>query len=187
MERRQALKTTASIAGYTFIFGGLTTTIHACKSEPDLDWQPVFFTNSEAKLIVEISERIIPKTDTPGAKDALVDRFIDENIDKNFTIEQQAMFIKALEVFDDKAKSSFKMTFVDLTDEQKDTILEELSLEAKNHEGDTPHIFDVIKEMTVFGFFTSEIGAKECLVYDPIPSEFIGCIDYSEVNGTWAL
>ena len=79
------------------------------------------------------------------------------------------------------------MSFVDITDEQKDSLLQDLAKEARDHSGESPHIFTVIREMTVFGYFTSEVGAKECLVYDPIPTEYKGCIDYSEVNGTWAL
>ena len=55
MNRREALKASGKIAGYTLLFGGMMTTIHACKGEPDLNWQPTFFTNAEAILVAEIA------------------------------------------------------------------------------------------------------------------------------------
>ena len=85
------------------------------------------------------------------------------------------------------SESDFSKKFVDLTNKEQDEVLNKLSAEAKDHEGDYPHIFDVIRDMTVYGFFTSETGAKSCLIYDPIPGDHQGCIDYSEVNGVWAL
>ncbi|NNF33652.1 MAG: gluconate 2-dehydrogenase subunit 3 family protein [Saprospiraceae bacterium] len=187
MKRRDYLKTSAAVAGYTLIFGGVAATIKACKVEPTLDWSPVYLTTVEALLISDISERIIPKTDTPGAKDAMVDRFIDANIADNFTPEQKGLFRKALVAFDEKAKASFSNKFIDLKPEEQDEVLQAMSDEAKNHEGDVPHIFNVLKDMTVFGFFTSKVGAMACLKYDPIPGDYQGCIDYSEVNGVWAF
>ncbi len=187
MNRRDYIKTSGAIAGYTLFFGGVAATINACKVEPTLDWIPAYFTKEEALLVSDVVERIIPKTDTPGAREALVDRYIDANVSDNFTAEQQQLFREALASFDEISKKDFSKRFIKLVETEQNKVLESMSVEAKDHNGDYPHIFQVMKEMTVFGFFTSEIGAKSCLKYDPIPGDYIGCIDYSEVNGVWAL
>lgn len=187
MKRRDYLKTSVAVAGYTLLFGGAVATIKACKVEPTLDWTPDYLTTDEALLVSDISERIIPKTDTPGAREALVDRFIDANIADNFTPEQQNLFRIALVAFDEKAEASYSRKFIDLQPEIQDEVLQSMADEAKGHKGDLPHIFTVLKDMTVFGFFTSQVGAMACLKYDPIPGDYQGCIDYSEVNGLWAL
>ena len=189
MKRREALKTTAAaLAGYTFLFGGTAVTISSCKTDKSTSWVPEFLTQDQFAIVSEVAERIIPKTDTPGAKDALVDRYIDMNVKLNFTEEQQQLFTEALNIFDTKAKEKFSGDYISISDDNKDMILQELYQETQEKDDDdTPHIFDVLKQMTVFGYFTSEVGAKEFLVYDPIPGQYSGCIDVEEVGGVWAL
>ena len=187
MNRRDYLKVSATAAAYTLIFGGVATTIHACKADESLDWTPKFFTKDEALLMADVVECIIPKTDTPGAKEALVDRFIDSNIANNFTEDLQVLFREGLTLFDEKSKADFKKKFVDLSTEDQNSVMQSMVDESQNHEGEYPHIFNAVRDLTVYGFFTSEVGAKSCLIYDPIPGDYIGCIDYSEINGVWAL
>ena len=54
--------------------------------------------------------------------------------------------------------------FSEITDDQKDNILKELAAEAQTHKGDNPHIFDLLRDMTTYGFFTSEIGKLMCII-----------------------
>ncbi len=190
MNRREALKNTTLIAGYTFLVGAGLSTVSSCKVDSTPTWVPDFLTQEQVDLVAEIAERIIPKTDTPGAKEAMVHRFIDANVRDNFTIEQQGMFAEALKIFDVKAQESHQKNFVSITDDEKDGILKALHQEsiayAESNPGE-PHVFPVMKDMTSFGYFTSEVGATQFLKFDPIPGEFIGCVPLSEVGGTWAL
>jgi len=48
------------------------------------------------------------------------------------------------------------------------------------------HYFSVIKELTIFGFYTSEVGASQVLHYNPIPGKFNGCVPLGEIGKTWA-
>ena len=44
-----------------------------------------------------------------------------------------------------------------------------------------------LKNLVVTGYFTSEVGAKQALIFDPVPGPYKGCIDFSEVKGVYAL
>ena len=47
--------------------------------------------------------------------------------------------------------------------------------------------FEMIRELTITGYFTSEIGAKQALKFDEIPGSWDGCIPYDQVGGSWAM
>ena len=47
--------------------------------------------------------------------------------------------------------------------------------------------FQRMKELTVTGYFTSEIGATKALEYLPIPGKFQGCIPLKPNQKAWAL
>ncbi len=191
MNRRNALKTSFTLASATLFLGGATFTISSCTPDTSDAWKPAFFDNNQLKLIAEIVERIIPKTETPGAKDVFIDRFIDENIALNFSPDQRSAFLDKLNVFDHKALEKFNKSFVKISDENKDSVLSELFEEAENQSSqpgqNDPHIVHVLRNMTTFGYFTSELIATEVLKYDPLPQDYFGCIDYDQVGGVWAL
>jgi hypothetical protein len=44
-----------------------------------------------------------------------------------------------------------------------------------------------MKELTLLGYFTSEVGATKALRYVPIPGRFDGCIPYKKGDKAWAL
>lgn len=190
MKRRSLLKSGIYITGYTFLVGGTLSSITSCRQEnTSLDgWQPTFLTSKEAELVADIAEHIIPKTDTPGAKEALVHQFIDENVQLNLTPEQQRQFREGLKSFDVNANKLFQKNFSALSEDEKIELLKEMDTEANaNDKTNEPPIFSVLKDMTIFGYCTSEVGAKEFLIFDQIPGAYQGCIDYAEVGGTWAF
>jgi hypothetical protein len=79
--------------------------------------------------------------------------------------------------------------FLKMTSEEQHTTVTELAEEARNQgeNADTKPFFLLAKEMTVLGFFTSEVGATQVLNYDPIPGGFQGCMPLDEAGGkTWA-
>ena len=191
MERREALKTTSLILGYTLTAGTTAAILHGCKADNAIDWSPKALKEDEASLLAEICEAILPATDTPGAKDALCDRYIDNVLAMMYSPEDQQYFRDKFKIFNEKAKAKYTRSFIALNSNEKDEILKMLSEEAaeyKNEEHDgKPHIFNAIKELTVAGYCTSEVGAKQFLKYDPVPGPYKGCIDFSEIGGTWAL
>lgn len=186
MKRRDILKTTALFTGYALSAGTIAAVMNGCKADPVETWKPAFFTSDQNKLVAEIAERIIPKTDTPGAKDALVHRYIDEAIKNSFEPADQEKFKLGLSSFDTLAKEKYSKSFVDIADKEKDAILQMMADDHKK-DPEKEHIFPAIKQMVVAGFCTSEVGATQFLKYDPIPQEWVGCYDYDKVGAAWAL
>lgn len=191
MDRREALKTASLIMGYSLAGTSATILLKGCKAETKPDWTPAFLTEEEWKLTADISEIIIPATDTPGAKDALCDRYIDQAIHTFYTDEKKEHFRQDLLIFDNKAKEKYSKAFLALNQNEKEKVLDLVADELKaKQEADPKHrdIFRELRELVVTGYCTSEVGAKGGLFdYRPVPGPYQGCIDYATVGKAWAL
>lgn len=187
MERRDILKASAIFLGYGLVGGTSIAVLNGCKADTSDGWKPSFFSQDEIDMLAEVSERIIPKTDTPGAKDALVHRYLDEAVSFNFNNEEKNKIKEGISVFNDLAKSKYKKRFVELSPDEMDEVIQQTADDAKAYDGDDQQIFSQIKGMVAAGFFTSEVGATQALVYLPVPGPYQGCIPVSDVGGTYAL
>lgn len=190
MDRREVLKVSSIFLGYALTAGTASAILGGCKASVDTEI-PKTLTSNEVNLLGEICESILPRTDTPGAKDALCHRYIDEMITHFFDKEAQDHFRTTLKLFDKEATRKFSKAFVALSPGEKEVILEHLSNQAKDYKDETgkkPHIFKTIKDATISGYFTSEVGAKGGLcIFTPIPGPYQGCIDYSKVGKSYVL
>jgi Gluconate 2-dehydrogenase subunit 3 len=191
MDRREALKATTLFLGYSLTAGAASALLGGCKAETSSDWQPKTLDNQEAELLAEICETILPKTDTPGAKDALCHRYIDEMLTNFYAKDKQDYFKESLKLFDDRSKSKYSKAFIALNTSEREEVLSMLAKEAKEYKdetGDRPHIFRAIKEATISGYFSSEVGAKGGLCeFLPVPGPYQGCIDYAIVGKSYVL
>ncbi len=198
MNRREVLQRSAIALGYAITGPALVGLLNGCKAQPELTYTPDFFNAEQAQLISELSEIIIPKTTTAGAKEAGVPFFIDSMLKEVYPKQDQEAFIKGLAEFDADAKNTFGDSFVDCKTADK------LSHVKKYHDaalansevnvssgwwgsgsGEKPFILKV-KELTILGFFTSEPGATQVLKYEQVPGPFKGCVPYAEVGKQWA-
>jgi hypothetical protein len=170
----------------------LTGILQGCKATPELLYTPVFFTPDQARIVTEVAEIIIPKTDTPGAKDAGVPGFIDTMLKDCYKKEDQDRFLAGLTAFEEEAKKAYGDSFIYCTPEQqvefvKKTHEAALKEMKENREAKRPFIL-MAKELTLLGFFTSEPGATQVLQYIAVPGAYKGCVPLAEAgNGkTWA-
>jgi hypothetical protein len=190
MDRREALKRTAWIMGGAVSAPAIMGILKGCAAKPTIDWKPVFFSSDQGVLVTQVAEIIIPKTDTPGAKDVGVPGFIDQIVSECFPKEDQDKFLNGLKAFDDEAKKEYGDPFINLDAEQQSAFVKKVHDAAVNtDENGAPRPFILtLKELTMLGFFTSEPGATQVLQYSPVPGAYKGCIPVSEAgNGkTWA-
>jgi len=197
MDRREALKRTAWIMGGAVSAPAIMGILKGCAAKPTIDWTPVFLSSEQGVLISQLAEIIIPKTDTPGAKDVGVPGFIDQIVKECYKKEDQDKFLTELKAFDDEAKKEYGDPFIELDAEQQTAFVKKVHDAAVNTEDNgtngtngtlqRPFIL-AVKELTMLGYFTSEPGATQVLQYNPVPGAYKGCIPVSEAgNGkTWA-
>jgi gluconate 2-dehydrogenase gamma chain len=189
MDRRTALKRTALIMGGALSSSAITGVLQGCTAEKQLDWQPVFFSQEQAAATSAVAERIIPATDTPGAKDVGVPEFIDMMLNDVYTEEEQQHFLDGLNQLNQESESAFGDSFASLSPEQQDEVLQKMAVASGEYQGEGKPFFLMAKELTMLGFFTSEIGATQVLQYVQVPGYYEGCIPVEEAgNGkTWAV
>ena len=192
MDRREALRKTALMMGAAISASAFSGLMQGCKTTPELTYVPQFFSEDQGRIVMEVAEIIIPKTDTPGAKDVGVPGFIDTILKDCYKKEDQDHFLAGLTAFDEQAKTVYGDSFIYCKPEQQVELVKKTHdaaiAEAKeNGEAKRPFIL-MTKELTLLGFFTSEPGATQVLQYEAVPGSYKGCLPLSEVgNGkTWA-
>jgi hypothetical protein len=145
------------------------------------DWKPVFLDAHENETLIALSDTIIPATDTPGAKEALVNRFLDLLMSTEDAMVKQE-FLAALVYVDLETTTRYKTAFVNLTADEKNDFLGGLAFPrpgagpevAGTHSG--YQYFSVLKDWVASAFYRSPIGLKE-LGWDggPPSGKFTGC------------
>jgi hypothetical protein len=146
------------------------------------DWEPVFLTAQRNETLIALSEAIIPATDTPGAKAALVNRFLDLVLSV-LPPETQREFLDSLTWFDTAARARYNANFVDLSDDEKQDFLNLVAwphTEIRWGETDTNfdghEQFEKMKRWIATAYYSSPVGLKE-LGWDGWPARgvFKGC------------
>lgn len=180
------------------VFGtSISTTILAdmlvsCKTKTETGWKPVFFTAEQAGTLSQITETILPKTQTPGANDIGVSQFIDKVIGQLLPSEAQQDIKKGIEEIDRIARSRFNNKFNSISAEQKQDILLELDKNAGSYpltlwgitlqKPGPVSFFRHLKRLTLFAYFTSQEIGKGVLRYDPVPGDYLACIPLDGLN-----
>lgn len=188
MNRREAISRVAWIMGGTIIgaelFADLACTPRAEKVNDLFDADQVAFMD-------EIAETILPETSTPGAKAAKVGSFMAVMVKDCYKKEDQQVFLKGLSELDDACKKANGKKFMECNASQRTALLTKLDKEQREYqkkkkEEDPNHYFTMMKQLTLLGFFTSEVGATKALRYVAIPGRFDGCAPYKKGDRAWA-
>ena len=136
-------------------------------------------TPQQNETVATIAELIIPKTDTPGARDAGVPAFIDVMLADWADDEQRQMFTTGLANVDERSRTAFSKTFVACAPEQQAEILEDLDYELarlRDAKADTSkNFFSAMKWLTLTGYYTSEVGSTAELHYRVVPGRYEPC------------
>jgi hypothetical protein len=144
---------------------------------------PAFLSAKQFETVRAMVERIIPKTDTPGAIDVGVPAFIDLMFGKYMTDEEKVVFTAGLKEVETASAASGQRGFAQLSSAQQDAVLTKIAQAAQQKE---KTFFHLIKELTLLGYFTAEEVGKKVLHYDPIPGRYDGCIPLADVgNASW--
>ncbi|HWZ97139.1 MAG TPA: gluconate 2-dehydrogenase subunit 3 family protein [Candidatus Dormibacteraeota bacterium] len=151
--------------------GELTPAQRGMDASKDLaapGWKPLFLDEHQNETLIVLSELIIPATDTPGAKEALVNRYIDLVLAAD-THENQRAFLNSLGYIDGESIRQYKAAFRYLAREDQDDLLHFLAYplgnsgwtgEAASSDAGHRH-FEQLKQRIIFAYYSSEIGSRE--------------------------
>ncbi|WP_422082560.1 gluconate 2-dehydrogenase subunit 3 family protein [Ulvibacterium sp.] len=215
MDRRKALKNMGLAMGYSVATPTLISLMQSCKSEVALEWTPDFFTQDEGAALTKLVDIILPKTDTPSASEVQVHVFIDRFADQVMAKEEQDFTKMSMGRFLNTAlQNSGKEKAGNLTSTDLEPVLAEAlkftkademkNLEAIQQyneamaEGKEASLDDAVsrfafaknlRDVTIWGYKTSEYVGEQVLEYLPVPGEYIGCGDVNELTGgkAWSL
>lgn len=198
MTRREAIRRVALLMGGAVSAPAILGVLAGCKAEPDTaaEWKPEFLTAAQAALVTEIAEIMIPRTDTPGAKDVGIPAFIDKMLKDTYPKDDQQRFVAGLADFEAQAKREHGRAFLELEPAQRMALVKQVHDPAAKAERESALPLDernrpfilMAKELTLLGYFTSEPGATQVLQYRPVPGAYQACIPLAQAgNGkTWA-
>ena len=131
------------------------------------------------ETVATIAELIIPKTDTPGARDAGVPGFIDVMLAEWGDDEQRQMFTAGLANVDERSRAAFGKDFVRCAPQQQTAIVEDLDYELarlRDTKSDTSkNFFQAMKWLTLTGYYTSEVGATTEQHFRIVPGRYEPC------------
>ncbi len=183
MKRRQALELTATMFGGVII--GAETFISGCSTKVK-DVDP--FSDENIIFLDEVGETILPTSErSPGAKETKIGEFMKSIVLDCYHEKESGIFISGIDKINELSKAQFNKPFLEILPEQRLTLLSEIDAEARtNKSNDEIHFFTMMKQLTIWGYFTSEPGATKALRYNPIPMSYKGCIDYKVGDKAWS-
>jgi hypothetical protein len=189
MNRREAVSRVALLLGGTVI--GAEFFLSGCKASDKKIAATLDFKPEDIAYLDEIAETIIPTTDTPGAKAAGVGTFMTVMVKDCYTEKDQKIFLEGMTKLDEASRKMHSTAFMSATPEQRKALLITLDTEQKDYnknkkKEDPAHYFTQLKQLTLLGYFTSEIGATKALRYEAIPGRYDGCMPYKKGDKAWA-
>ncbi len=167
IERREILRI-LTIAAAAATFPGFQRWAFACgpreRVVPGIkpaQYRPLFFQEHEYAMVDQLTDIIIPSDGTPGAREAGVSEFIDLMVSRDSTLQRN--FRDGLSWLNAHSNHRNGKEFLLLSREQQVALLEPLAYKAKYRPGEERgrEFFDLVREYTVMGFYTTEIGLKE--------------------------
>ena len=186
MQRREALRLLASAAALPLLSREAFSMFQAAHEQ--LPEQSVLRTLNphQNAMVTTISEIIIPQTDTPGAKAARVNEFIDLILTEWYDEEEKSIFLTGLTEVDTRTRDLFGKDFIDCAEKLQAETLRVLDDEVAEARGEVRRgssrrrpperdFFFMIKQLTLIGYYTSQIGFEQELHSEIIPARHAGC------------
>lgn len=183
LTRRDALVHLATLLGATVVGPRLA-------AAPIGSVQAHGFSAEEIALLDEIGDTIIPDTDVPGARAVGIGEFLAMMIADCYEPAEQQRLRAGIADIAARYKQRYGGSFVGGPSADRTALLNELDREQREHhaalppDGD-PHYFRILKELTILGYFSSEIGATQALRYLEVPGRYEPDVPYTRGDRAW--
>lgn len=192
--RREAiLRVSAMLGGAALV--GQSAMLAGCVDEPaggePREPRQPRFTDPDVRLLGEVAETILPETETPGAKAAGVGPFMAMMVTDTYDDGEQQVFRDGMQALDEACRRMHGESFLAVTPEQRLALLEKLDAEQLHYmrtraPGAPAHYFRMMKELTLLGYFTSEVGYTQAMRYVETPGRYEPCVPYEPGDKAWA-
>jgi Gluconate 2-dehydrogenase subunit 3 len=187
MQRRELIQLIAALTGCAFVGRDALWAAGDTKA-------PLPYSDADVDLLGEVADTILPATDTPGARDAAVGPFIARYSAACYPPEHIALLKSGILDIDARMQALQGKGFQQADEQAKISLLTQIDRQAKEHarvadaktRDESPHYFTLMKQLTLYGFFTSEPGATRVARYRPVPGKYRGCIPYVKGETFWA-
>jgi hypothetical protein len=193
MQRREVLKILAAGAALPVFTPSVAAFFREAQAQVGAAYKPRTLNPQQDATVVAMVDLIIPATDTPGAKAARVNDFIDVILTEWATDTERQDFLNGLTGIDQQSNDLYGKNFTAASAEQQTTLLRALDdsvmgahIEKHRRHGNTvPEERDkqlrdsfwyVFKGITLHGYYTSEIGFSQELNQQIIPGAYHGCV-----------
>lgn len=194
ISRREAiLRVSAMLGGAALV--GQTALLAGCAAQPGgkiaASMSSSLFKQGDITLLDEIAETILPETSTPGAMAAGVGPFVARMVVDTYDENEQQIVRDGLNSFQALCLRSYGAHFQIVTAAQRLTLVERLDAEQHLYmqtveEGAPVHYFRMVKELTLLGYFTSEIGYTQAMRYAETPGRYDPCAPLAPGDKLWA-
>lgn len=171
LSRRQALKQ------FVVVSAGMAI-IPSCmqdRSKSNLLLKKLKVSPGDEAMLSELCETIIPKTDTPGAKDLSAHLFVLMMIDECSKKEDQDAFVNGIKLFNEFNKQTINKSFSNANQDERDTVLKNILL-IKDENSPVLTFLNDVKKRTIQAYTSSEFFLTKAQVYELIPGRYHGCI-----------
>lgn len=179
-KRRQALKAAVAWLGGSIAASRLGP-LAAALGDPGR----AHLSSEHFALVERVCDLVIPATDTPGALAAGVPGFIDRMLGEWASPDTRKRFEQGFEGIDTLARQRHSAPFTRCPEGQQFELLLELD-HAAFEKGAADSFFRDLKQLILFGYYSSELGATVELNYDRIPGAYVGCNPMTPDTRAWA-
>lgn len=194
MDRRDLLKTIGLSAGYIIAGSTLTQLLVSCEAKHNMAWKPLFLNDMQAYVVEQITNIILPKSNTPSALEVKTPQFLDLILNDLVSKKEQAIFIKGGRIFNSKFEDLFNKsilkgtqkdfseiiaTYLDLSKKDETKVIK--LVKSKDIEVTASESYFLYKYLifvrhyTLFAYYTSEAVEDEILKFDPYTGKYIAC------------
>ena len=187
IRRREVLRRAAWLLGGAISAPAALAVLQGCGRQVSVEatfgktaW--VLLSAHEGEVVTAIADIIIPKTNTSGALDAGVPAFIDAALAAVYTPSDQKRFKDGCAAFDAAAKAAGGKDFLGQEPAARTAFLQQQLTAALEADADQKPFVLMARELTLLGFFSSQVGITENMEYVPVPTAYHGCVPLSEMK-----
>lgn len=164
--------------------------LSGCERKRDEEQESILFGQSDVALLDEVGDTIIPETDTPGAKAVRIGSFMVMMVLDTYEEKDQQEFKEGIEKLQSGFQDEYGHSFMEAKPQERHQYLSKLNqgLNAEQKSDDEPiNYFRMMKELTLLGYFSSEVGSTKALRYVETPGRYEACIPYKKGDRAWAV